>query len=268
MTDTTNPYVRVVVDKRVHLNVHYLESIGISIGIENLNPTGALLIDSISLRFQSRRPRPDPDNADPYTTVVHPVDALSIPPLKLAYRTIEVRPSLYCSPYTNNFDVIVGYRVCTEAIGEVQSCINEGWFAIVKPAPQLFGKVFISYKEPEDRNLADLLFQFAKDVGFDPYLAPGDVKTGSRIWGQKIPAAIKQSKFMFVIWTGNTSAGPGVKKEINIARKSKIEIVPLLERKTPAPKLFGHDVEYTEFDLDKAALTFADVVSARRRLME
>jgi len=172
--------------------------------------------------------------------VVYPIEALSIPPLlKLAYRTVEVRPSLHCLTYTNYFDVVVGYRVCGKTIGDLESFIGEGWFAIVKPAPQLFGKVFISYKEPEDRSLADRLFQFAKDAGFDPYMAPADLNTGSHIWGQKIPAAIKQSKFMFVIWTASTPAGPGVKKEINIARRNKIEIVPLIERTTPDPKLFG-----------------------------
>jgi TIR domain len=268
MTDTVGPDIKVVVDKSAHLSVHYLEPIRISIGIENLSSTATLVIDSISLRFQSRRARPDPTTADPYTTVLRPIEALSMSPRTLAYRTIEVRPSLHCLTYTNYFDVVVGYRVCAGAIGEPQSFIGEGWFAIVNPAPQLFGKVFISYKEPEDRSLADLLLQFARDVGFDPYLAPADLKTGSRIWGKKIPAAIKQSKFMFVIWTGNTSAGHGVKREINIARKNKIEIVPLLERKTPDPKLFGRDVEYTEFDSDKAALTFADVVIARRRMIE
>ncbi len=69
---------------------------------------------------------------------------------------------------------------------------------------------------------------------------------------------------MFVIWTSNTPAGPGVKKEISIARNNKIEIVPLLERKTPDPKVFGRDVEYMRFDLDKADLTFDEVVAARR----
>ena len=265
MTDAASPPIKLVIDKREHLIVHYLESLGISIGIENPNPSATLVINSLALRFQSRRSRPDPDNADPYTTVLHPVEGLSVPPLKLAYRTIEVRPTLHCLTYTNFFDVVVSYRLCTEIVGEVQSFIGEGWFAIIKPAPQLFGRVFISYKEPEDRSLADLLFQFAKDAGFDPYMAPADLKTGSRIWGQKIPVAIKQSKFMFVIWTGNTAGGPGVKKEIKIARKNKIQIVPLLERKSPDPKLFGRDVEYTSFDLDKAALTFAEVVAVRRR---
>jgi hypothetical protein len=148
-------------------------------------PSATLVIDSLAFRFQSRRSRPDPDNANPYTTVLHPVEGLSVPPLKLAYRTIEVRPILHCLTYTNFFDVVVSYRLCTEIVGEMQSFIGEGWFAIIKPAPQLFGRVFISYKEPEDRSLADLLFQFAKDAGFDPYMAPADLKRGSRIWAKR-----------------------------------------------------------------------------------
>jgi hypothetical protein len=225
-----------------------------------------MVIESLALRFQSRRSIVGSNSADPYTTVVHPGAALSILPAKLGYCSVQIYPNLLFLPHTNYFDVAITYRLCTEKIGALQSFIGQGWFVLIKPAPQIFGKAFISYKEPEDRNLSELLFEFAKDAGFDPYMAPRDVKTGSRIWSKKIPAAIKSSKFTFVIWTSNTLTGPGVKKEIKIARENGIEIVPLLERKASDPRLFGRDVEYTRFDADNAALTFAEVVAARRQM--
>ncbi len=266
MTNGTVGAIKLVFDKREFLSVHYLEALDISIGLENQDREATMVIESLALRFQSRRPRREGDNADPHTTVVHPGAPLSVPPAKLGYCTVQVRPSLLFLKHTNYFDVAITYRLHTETIGEHQSFIGQGWFAIIKPAPQLFGKVFVSYKAPEDQSLADLLFEFAKDAGFEPYMAPPDVRTGMRIWGRKIPAAIKDSNFMFVIWTGNAPAGTGVKREIKIARKNRVEIVPLLEGKVPDPTLFGRDVEYTRFDAANADIAFAEVVAARRRV--
>lgn len=256
--------IKLVFDKREFLTVDYLEAVDISIGVENGNPKATMVVDSVALRFESRRSITGTDRADPQTTVVYPGAAFSISPTKLGYCTVRVRPNLLFLESTNYFDVAITYRFSAEKIGEPQDFIDQGWFVLVKPAPQIFGNVFISYKEPEDRPLADLLFEFAKDAGFVPYVAPPDVRTGLRIWSKKIPTAIKASKFIFVIWTGNTPRGPGVKKEIKIARENGIEIVALLEQKTRDPGLFGRDVEYTRFDLNDAALTFAKVVAARR----
>ncbi len=264
MTDGAAYPIKLLVDKTKRLSVHYLGNLGINIAVENQNPKATVVIDSLALRFQSRSSAGSV-TADPHTMIVHPGGALSIPPAKLDYCTVQVCPNLLFLKYTNVFDVAVSYRL-SDNIGELQSFITEGWFVLIEPTPQLFGKVFISYKEPEDRPLAELLFEFTRDAGFEPYMAPPDIKTGSRIWGKKIPAAIVESRFIFVIWTSNTPGGPGVKKEIKIARKNGIGVVPLLVRTATDPRLFGRDVEYTRFDAGSAALTFAEVVAARRRL--
>src|ERR1700729_4434529 len=161
MTDGTGLPFKLVVDKHKHLNVHYLETLRINIAVENLDPKATAVIDSLALRFQSRS-SPGTVKADPRTTVVHPSVALEIAPGKLDYCTIEVRPNLLFLKFTNVFDVTVGYRLSGN-IGKLHSFIEEGGFVLVEPAPPLFGKVFISYKEPEDRPFADLLFEFAKD---------------------------------------------------------------------------------------------------------
>jgi hypothetical protein len=51
-----------------------------------------------------------------------------------------------------------------------------------------------------------------------------------------------------------------------IARENGIEIVPLLEKKSSISRLFGRDLEYSRFDSDNPATTFADVVAARKRM--
>lgn len=264
MTDELAHPLKLVFDRREFLKVDYLGTLDISIGIENQHPVATLVIESLALRFQSRRPVSGGD-ADPRTTVLYSGSPISISPTRLGYCTVTVRPSLLFAPNTNSFDVAIAYRLHTETIGELQSFIGQGWFLLIRPAPRLFGKVFVSYKEPEDRNLADLLFNFAKDAGFDPYMAPPDIKSGSRIWSKKIPTAIRGSKFVVVIWTDKTVGGTGVQKEIKLARKNCIDIVPLLEKKATDPKLFGRDVEYTRFDGDDPHLAFAEVIAARRR---
>ena len=265
MTDDLAPPVKLIIEKREFLRVHYLASIGITIGVKNLHSKATIMVESFALRFQSkRRPIALKDNADPYTTVVYTGDPIVVPPGGLGYATIEVRPNLVFLRYTNTFDVAVTYRLQAERLGRQRSFIDEGWFVIVNPAPQLFGRIFISYKEPEDRRFADLLFELTKDAGFDPYMAPSDVKPGSRIWGKKIPDAIKDSKFLFVILTRNTQKGSGVKRKIRIARQNGIAIVPLLENKTSATGFFGSDVEYTRFGEDNAILVFDKVVRIAR----
>jgi hypothetical protein len=265
MTNEVCDPVKIVMDKREYETMCYLKPLDVSVGIENRDPKAEMVISSLALCFQSRRLRSNGESPDPYTTAVYSGGAVSIPPLRLSYCTVKMRPTLHFLADSNFFRVVVSYRLRAEKIGELRSFISEEvGYTIVKRAPQLFGKVFISYKEPEDRSLADSLFKFAGDAGFDPYIAPADLKIGSHVWSKKIPAAIKSSKFMFVIWTVNTPAGPGVKREIRIARRNHVEIAPLLERNARAPKLFGRDVEYTLFDADNVALTFAEVVTARR----
>jgi len=263
MTDELAHPIKLVFDRREFLKVDYLGTLDINIGIENQHAVATLVIESLALRFQSRRPISGGD-ADPHTTVLYPGSPISISPGKLGYCTVAVRPSLLFVPYTNLFDVAIAYRLHTDTISELQSFIGQGWFVLIRPAPRLFGRIFISYKEPEDRNLADLLFNFAKDAGFDPYMAPPDIKSGSRIWSKKIPTAIRGSKFMAVIWTDKTAGGTGVQKEIKLARQDSIDIVPLLENKAADPKLFGRDVEYTRFDRDGPHLVFAEVIASRR----
>src|SRR5205823_5830404 len=99
MTDGARPVIRLVVERR-HLNLHYLETLGVNIGVENQDRRATMVVESLALRFQSRRSRPDNAKADPHTIVIYPGRALSIPPVKLDYCTVPVLPNLHFLKYT------------------------------------------------------------------------------------------------------------------------------------------------------------------------
>jgi hypothetical protein len=263
MNDAERELIRLTIDKANPAKVNYLQTVSLTIAVENIGTSATVVIDSLALRFQSRS-SPGSSVADPHTTVVHPGGALSVAPSKLDYCTVQVRPNLLFLKYTNVFDVAISYRLSPNFV-DLNSFIGLGSYLVVNAAPQLFGQVFISYKEPEDRNLANLLYDFARDAGFDPYIAPADLQTGSQIWTDKIPAAIKASKCVFVIWTPNAPKGPGVKREVKIAQQHGVRVVPLLSKGTSFDtRVFGTDTEYTAFEPDRASLQFAAVVETQR----
>lgn len=121
MTDDSGRPLKLVVDKSKHLYVHYLQTLGIDIGIKNEHPNSTVVIDSLGLRFQSRM-SPGSTNADPHTTVVQLGRALSIPSGNLDYCAVQVRPNLLFLKATNVFDVAVSYRL-SEKLGEIKSFI-------------------------------------------------------------------------------------------------------------------------------------------------
>lgn len=266
MTNPTSAPLQFIVDRSRFLRIHYLETVNLDLGIQSKHTSATLVIDSLALRFASRRGSPTTLKVQPETNVIFPGGPISVEPMKKTHCTIPIRPNLLFLKGSNYFEVAATYREAGIRIGTPESLVDQVSFAIIDPAPCFFGQVFISYKEPEDRSLADRLFEFAHDAGFKPYMAPPDIRTGTQIWGKKIPPEIKASRFLFVIWTNNSLKGPGVKREIKIARDNKIAVVPFLEKKCRDPKLFGRDVEYMQFDRRDPDEAFAKVVEARRSM--
>jgi hypothetical protein len=54
-------------------------------------------------------------------------------------------------------------------------------YLIVRELTRPCGKLFVSFKQPEDLPLAPQLEQFARQAGFEPYLAIHDSPTRNRI---------------------------------------------------------------------------------------
>jgi hypothetical protein len=170
---------------------------------------------------------------------------------------------------TNYFDVLVAYRQNDErGFGESMTQLaGEKSYLIIRCGPQTFGNVFISYKHPEDLELAKTLHTLTERAGFVPYIAPEDLRPGTQIWEEKIPNAIRSSKAMFAIWTRCTPFGQGVRKELKICREAGIRVIPLLENGVPRPDEYDASVEFTHFDRNSAPTVFAKVVRTFRETM-
>jgi hypothetical protein len=243
--------------------VDYLNDIVVPIQINNASGP-CVLIESIALRFQS-----DWRCAAGEVIIVHSCSGLEIEPGRMAYDNVRVVPNLLFRPNSNLFDVLITYRRSERGrLSEQLTHRCQGSYLVVTTAPQIYGEVFISYKDPEDLELAKLLYAIAERAGFVPYIAPEDVKTGTDIWREKIPLAIGSSKAVFVIWSANTPFGPGVPEEIRIGREARVPVVPLLENGAPVPDEFRalSGVERTSFERDSAAVVFAKVIKARREM--
>jgi hypothetical protein len=240
----------------------YLKAVNLSIQLVN-GFTRPILIESIALRFQSDLKLTATD-----LTVDHPCEGVTIQPDHMVYENVTVTPALFYKRNTNVFDVTVTYRrqrkrALSKSFKQLQREVSS---LIIRAAPNIYGNIFISYKEPEDRDLADQFFAFAEAAGFTPYIAPADLKPGSKIWRKKIPQAIKSSKAAFVIWTSKTHLGAGVRKEIGICGRNNVPIVLLLEDGVNPPAEHKPDEEWTPFTRDNSALVFANVIRSYREM--
>lgn len=253
-----------IVVPQVIERIDFLRSVYLPVGVKNNSKFDTALIEKLALCFRSEAGKPTSQ-----TTVVQQVSDFRIPPSRLDYAHVCFVPNLHFLTGTNQFDVSATIRwEHKKGLGAATTLVSPPPYPyiVIHEAPPLFGRAFISYKEPEDRQLADLLFAFLSKAGFVPYMAPRDLQPGSKLWEEKIPVAIRGSNLIFVIWTENAPKGEGVRKEIAIARAAHVSEAPLIERTTKVPPEYdGRGIEYTLFDRRHAALAFADVVMACRK---
>lgn len=129
--------------------------------------------------------------------------------------------------------------------------------AVIEPAPPSYLQfesllplnrgVFISHKDPQDEREATLLQHFLAKVGYRGYLAKFDRKPGVDIWKDKIPAAMRDSVCLAVLWTKNASTDPrGVLREIELAKSMGKTIILAKEKDVAVPAGFPTDIEYFE----------------------
>jgi hypothetical protein len=257
--------LRISIPPLADANVNYLKSVHIPVQIINAS-SRSVMIESVSFRFQT-----DLQVAAADLTIEHECQGLVIQPGRMEYLTVKVVPHLVFRAYTNVFDVHVGYRRqerhrLSKRFVEAKPR-GESSFLIIHAAPSIFGNIFISYKEPEDRGLATMFYNLAMAAGFAPYMAPTDMKPGSRIWRDKIPQAIKNSKAAFVIWTSKTALGKGVKREIKLCRANGIPDILLLEEGVAPPSEHkATDLEWTPFAIAQAAIVFANAIRSYREM--
>lgn len=241
--------------------VDYFQGIDIAVSVFNQCAT-SITIDLITLRFQ-------PEWGSAAADVIIKDSSWSgfdLDPGREDYRKIRVTPSPLFLVNTNVFDVLITYRKTTLLKTRLTQLKKYASHLLVKLPPEGLGQVFLSYKDPEDLSLLEILRTIARRAGFTPYVGPADAKPGtSLIWEQKIPPAIKASKALFVIWTENTPFGEGVQREISIARKAGIREVPLIEKQAPVPQEYNNlESEITWFDRLSAPAVFEKTIKAFR----
>lgn len=239
----------------------FLKPVSVPVQIVN-DHSRPVLIQSIALQFQS-----DMKVSAAELTIEQNCEGLAIESGRMGYQNVTVTPHLYFRQYTNVFQVVVSYRRQNKrGLGNrLKQSQRDLSHLVVQPAPNIYGNIFISYKEPENRALAELLLALGKAAGFTPYIAPADMKPGSKIWREKIPQAIKASKATFVIWTSEAPFGKGVRREIKISRRNGVPDILLLEEGVKPPlEHKGTDLEWTPFTRDNAAAVFANVLRSYR----
>ncbi|HEV2523426.1 MAG TPA: toll/interleukin-1 receptor domain-containing protein [Candidatus Acidoferrales bacterium] len=179
---------------------------------------------------------------------------------------IKVSPTPIYLEGTNRFDVLVQYRTLRGGRGKLISERHEGFsYLILRKPRSSLGKIFISFKQPEDLALSRKLNTLAERTGFETYRAVQDPTPGTDLW-ERITPEIEQATALFVIWTKHTLWGEGVQREMDIARRAKVPIILVIEQGMEPPEGFEGKVEYITFDPQDPAPAFAKCLQARRRI--
>ena len=252
------------------VNVDYLEETSVPVSVTNMTDT-SIVVDQITLQFKTNEAANSKDDG----RITQNCENGAVKPQGTRYWNVRFRPNLFLREYTNDYSVEVIYR--RDENGRLSTPLKvvkpAGFsYLIIQTPPAAFGKVFISYKDNEDLELAKSLFALARRAGFSPYMAPPDLKPGRQIWDEKIIPSIKDSVFAFIIWTEHTDKGPGVVREIKLCREFGKKEVLLLEKSASVPVLYQSkqykELERVRFKRAEAIKTFAEVVIARRLMSE
>lgn len=231
----------------------------ISLFITNGSPDH-LLVESLVLRFQS-----DVDSSAIY---VEQPWGLELTPDEQKEQKVTVTPTPDFLANTNCFDVMVKYRVFEKTVwGKLHEEITQrSTYLNIKRSTQQLGQVFISFKQPEDEQLASILGKFAARAGFLPYIALDDPRPGTSLWS-RIEPEIKNSVGVFVVWSRHTRWGTGVQQEIKICSECGISYVLLIEDNEELPEAYDTTIEYKRFDRRYPHTPFSQVIAAKRKSM-
>lgn len=219
-----------------------------------------IVIESVTLRFQT-----DAGMSDFYhkTDIGHEIN-----PNGLYSKMLKVTSTPEFLTNTNVFSALIRYRRVPGGVpGDQMSAMSPGRYVIIRPASQKIGRLFVSFKQPEDGALARLLKKVAERAGFEPYVAMDEPKPGEDIW-KRIKPVLRKSKVVAFIWTENTVFGEGVAREIELCKAGRIKYVLLLQQDcTPPPQFKGSTIEYQRFDPQNCLRSFSQAIEAVREIV-
>jgi hypothetical protein len=239
----------------------YLQRVEIPVSVSNRTPN-EIVIERILFRFQS----------DWSAATSAAISRHDFPDFRLAgdaedYRKVVVVPSPLFRANTNCFDVCITYRKDSNWSKVHQQVQLGAKYLIIREPPPQFGRMFISYKDPEDRQLAEILAVLCRRTGFQAYVAPADIRPGSDIWEDKIPREITNSRALLAICTERTPFGRGVSREIQIARNAGVRDIGFIQRGTACPSEYdGTSKELVFFDTSNPAPEFSEALVGLRQI--
>src|SRR5258708_124418 len=175
--------------------VQYFQEFALPLFITNTAKSDVLL-ERVTLSFQS----------DADQRVYHDHDCgIRIHPKEAKEIKVSVNPDPAYLANTNIYEVGLTFRTIKKnSLGEAVTERHQPgeYLIIVLPNPDL-GQIFISFKQPEDQDLANALERYAKRAGFTVYMAVNDPQPGTDLW-RRIEPELRKSIATFVIWTQRT----------------------------------------------------------------
>ncbi len=238
------------------LATRYFEPIAVDFAVTN-DSSDMLFIESSSLKFEA--------DTGAIPNYVDWSPGLRLAPSEQGRISVVVRPVPLYKEFTNQFDVLIKYRPEVQGrLGKLSTEQHGGFYIIVNTPPADLGDVFVSFKQPEDQRLANILERYAKRAGFTPHLFMRNPAVGTDQW-RSIEKLIKQSHSMFVVWGRRTEWGEGVEKEIELCRKRRMREVLLIENDLALPDIYhGTNCTYKRYDQSDPAHALSEAVSSLR----
>ena len=238
------------------LVTHYFESTRIGIKVTNISGE-TVLIESVTLQFEADTGAA-PNYEDSYP-------ALRLSPGQSSPINLNVTPVPLYRAYTNQFKVRLTGHV--ESGGRLHGSFSElhpGFYLIINMPSDSLGNVFVSFKQPEDQRLANILERYARRAGFEPYLFMRKPHLGADQW-EEIAKLIKQSHSVIIVWALRTDWGDGVEKEIELCRTHKCREILLIENGVELPELYdGTKATYKRFDPEEPAKALSEAIASLR----
>src|SRR5262249_37724056 len=140
---------------------------------------------------------------------------------------------------TNTIEIRVKYQIETggRVVPAAPEHHKQDYYVIIGRPQQTLGDVFISFKQPEDLRLANILTSCLERAGFTPHMFIHERDIGAAQW-DTIEGIIKTCHSAVIAWSDKTDFGEGVQKEIELCRKHRVREIPLLERGVTVPSCF------------------------------
>ncbi|MEO5825684.1 MAG: toll/interleukin-1 receptor domain-containing protein [Gemmatimonadales bacterium] len=238
------------------LRTAYYQAIDIPIRISNVS-ADTMIVERVALRFEA-------EPAIGHDLVIYACH-LTIPPNGSANHLISVLPPAHLSPFTNCFDIRLTYRVFGERNSRAFHSQVTHSLVLSLPASDV-GRVFISYKRPEDLAKASELLKLANRMGFDAWL--DHVHLDAKPTWPEIASALAGSAAMLCLWTNFTSFSVGVEREIALARDMAIPIIAIIDLAASVPEHFqGSGLAYYRFDSNCTTRGFVEALETLRRTL-